>query len=268
MFTNQLAHNRDHDASTVVETSTLFLRPGNANRLDVLTSLKSSRSESHLRDWLLSYARLLGFYGARYIHVGNFWSSQPAISPSHPLRFLTTSPRDVEHANDWLARDPCAVRAVAAFAPFVYSTQAKAVDPLQRIWLENERVRGVSAGVIIPVQDSRDGPAYICLFGNDEQGSHHLAEHYAANLAFVAAHFHAKAKHCVPLADWVPRLSTRELQVLRLAALGNTSAQSGEALNLSAKAVEYHLRNASDKLGAQSKLRAVVLAFVHGLAKF
>lgn len=268
MFTNKLASDRGHDAETVVEASTLFLRPANADRPDILTNLRASRSASSLRDWLLDYARLLGFYGARYVHVGRF-SSQPDAGPHQPLRFLTTSPRDAEDADDWLARDPCAAQAHNAFAPFAYSTQTKAgVDPLQRIWLENERMRGVSAGVILPIQDSVQGPAYICLFGNDELGSRDLAERCGADLAFAAAHFHAKAKQFVPLADWVPRLSTRELQVLRLAALGRTYAQSGEALGLSEKAVEYHLRNASDKLGAQSKLRAVVLAFIHGLATF
>ncbi|EKU73374.1 MULTISPECIES: helix-turn-helix transcriptional regulator [Sphingomonadales] len=267
MFTNKLASNRGHDAKTVVEASTLFLRPGNANHPDILATLKASRSLSRLRDWLLDYARLLGFYGARYIHVGNFWTNEPDSSPHHPLRFLTTSPRDADDADDWLVRDPCAAQVRTAIAPFAYSTRTKAgLDPIQRIWLENERARGVSAGIIIPVQDSIQGPAYISLFGNDETGSRDMAERCGPDLAFAAAHFHAKAKQFVPLADWVPRLSAREQQVLRLASMGYTYAQSGEALGLSEKAIDYHLRNASDKLGAQSKLRAVVLAFAHGLA--
>lgn len=269
MYRNKLASDGGHDDDTVVEARALFMRPANASHSDLLVNLRAIRSATGLGEWLLNYARFLGFYGARYVHVGSLWSSQPEDSPHQPLRFLTTSPRDTEVADDWLARDPCAAQVRNAFAPFAYSTQTKpGIDSYQRIWLENERMRGVSAGVIVPVQDNVQGPAYLSLFGNDEIGSRDLAERYAADLAFVAANFHAKAKQLVPLADWVPRLSARELQVLRLAALGHTYAQSGEALKLSEKAVEYHLRNASEKLGVQSKLRAVVMAYIHGLANF
>lgn len=269
MFSKRLVDECDHDTATVVEASTLFLRPGNVRHPDILANLRSSRSASSLRDWLRDYARLLGFYGARYVHIGHFWANQPDAGAHQPLRFLTTSARDADDADNWLARDPSAEQACTAFAPFAYSTRTRSgIDPLQRIWLENERMRGISAGIILPVQDSAQGSAYISLFGNDEVGSRDLAERHGPDLAFAAANFHAKAKKLVPLADWVPRLNTRELQVLRLAALGHTYAQSGEVLGLSAKAIEYHMGNASGKLGTQSKIQAVVMAFVHGLASF
>ncbi|PKP94158.1 MAG: LuxR family transcriptional regulator [Alphaproteobacteria bacterium HGW-Alphaproteobacteria-16] len=266
MFAHTLA-NEQNAGST--EASAFLLRPATANQPDILSSITSCRTTSDLRDCLLGYARLLGFYGARYVHIGSCWPSHPGMSSQQPIRFLTTSPHDTPDAEDWLARDPCAAQARNAFTPFAYSTRTlTGVDPLQRIWLENERMRGVSAGIALPVQDCAHGPAYISLFGNDEAGSRNLAERCAPELAFTAAHFHAKAKQLVPVADWVPRLSGRELQCLRLAAMGKTNAQSGKDLGIAGKTVEYHLRNAMEKLGAPTKLRAVVLAHSQGLIVF
>ncbi|MEJ2459388.1 MAG: LuxR C-terminal-related transcriptional regulator [Novosphingobium sp.] len=269
MFAKKSANAQACDAGTIAEASTLFRFYGTDQEPDLFSSLRACKSAANLCDWLLNYARQLGFYGARYIHVGSCWCDQSDAVSCQPLRFVTTSPRDIVDAEDWLARDPCAAHARTAFAPFAYSTRVPPrIDPLQRFWLENERMRGVAAGVVLPVQDSAHGPAYISLFGTDEPGSRALVERCAAELAFSAAHFHAKAKQLVPVADWVPRLSNRELQCLRLAAQGHTTTQSGEALGISERTVEYHLRNASDKLGAPTKLRAVVLAFAQGLASF
>ncbi|RIA46343.1 DNA-binding CsgD family transcriptional regulator [Hephaestia caeni] len=266
MFAHKPAKEQDTGSA---ETSAFLLRPTAGHHPDILKTIKSCRTTSDLRDCLLAYARLLGFYGARYVHIGIVCTASSGTNSQQPIRFFTTSPHDTPDADDWLARDPCAVQARTAFAPFAYSTRTlTGIDPIQRIWLENERMRGVAAGIALPVQDSAHGPAYISMFGNDEAGSRNLVELYAPELAFTAAHFHAKAKQLVSVADWVPRLSKREIQCLRLAAVGKTIAQSGKDLGISERTVEYHLRNASDKLGAPSKLRAVVLALAQGLAEF
>ncbi len=51
-----------------------------------LPTINSCKSATDLRAWLLQFARSLGFYGARYIHIGTRWWSLDQIEM--PLRFL------------------------------------------------------------------------------------------------------------------------------------------------------------------------------------
>lgn len=230
-----------------------------------LPTIGTCQSAGDLRAWLLKVARGLGFYGARYVHIGTRWWTHERSD--RPIRFLTTSDRNDDDEEDWLARDPSVQRVRMAFAPFAWSTRlGPELTEVQRLWLERERARGVAAGVAVPVQDSVDGPAYLSFFGYDEDAVTDLVQRRAPELAFVAAQYHSLAKTLVKVADWAPELSEREIECLRLAALGKTVQESGKALGLSGRTVEYHLQKASDKLGAPSKIRAVVLAFGRGIA--
>ena len=61
-------------------------------------------------------------------------------------------------------------------------------------------------------------------------------------------------------------LSTREAEVLRLVASGQSNGQIAAALFLSQKTVERHLSNIFAKTGAASRTAAAAYAFEHGLA--
>lgn len=61
------------------------------------------------------------------------------------------------------------------------------------------------------------------------------------------------------------RLSTRELDVLRLMAQGKDSAAIGEDLSLSRNTVRTHVQNILGKLGVHSKLAAVATAVRRGI---
>lgn len=156
-----------------------------------------------------------------------------------------------------------------AFAPFSWSTRASQSDTdSQRAWLDGQRARGVGAGIAVPVQDCSAGPAYLSLFGTDEAAAARLIQDHTPELAFIGAQFHALAKLLVPTTDGlaaIANLTRREVECLTLAGLGNTVVESGRALRISGRTVEFHLRNAGEKLGATTKLRAVALAVGCGL---
>ena len=229
-----------------------------------LPAISNCQSAADLRTWLLKFARGLGFYGARYVHIGTRWWSHERADM--PVRFLTTSDR-TDDEEDWLARDPNIDGARFGFAPFAWSTRIDGdLTEAQRLWLERERTRGVAAGVAVPVQDSVDGPAYLSLFGYDEAMVRCLVQEHAPELAFAAAQYHALAKQLIKVGNWVPALSQREIECLRLAAHGRTIRESGDILGVSKRTVEYHLQKAMVTLGAETKIRAVVIAFGSGLA--
>jgi DNA-binding NarL/FixJ family response regulator len=70
-----------------------------------------------------------------------------------------------------------------------------------------------------------------------------------------------------PRAD-EPKVSPRELEVLRLMADGLSNQAIGERLYLSTNTVRNHVRNILAKLGAHSKLEAVSIAVREDLIKF
>ncbi len=60
-------------------------------------------------------------------------------------------------------------------------------------------------------------------------------------------------------------ISPRELEVLRLVALGLANVEIGNQLDISSETVRNHVRNAREKLGARTKAHAVALAFQRSL---
>lgn len=232
-------------------------------------AIATCRTAADLRAWLLAFGRAHGFYGARYVHLGHVGWGDESGANHLPVRFLSTSYLAAHEDEHWLGSDPAIAQVRAGFAPFVWTTRgADALGAAQRAWVEDQRVRGVGAGVAIPVQDCAGGPAYISLFGIDESGAARLVDERAPELAFTAAQFHALAKSLVPAAPWViarTKLSAREIECLRLAALGRTVDESSALLGIASRTVEFHIGNALAKLGAPTKLRAVVIALAAGL---
>jgi DNA-binding CsgD family transcriptional regulator len=235
-----------------------------------MPKLNACGSIADLHGWLTGFAHGLGFFGGRYVQLGRrSWGMEDREADS-VLRHLSTA-RDVDREDEeWIASDPAIAGIRDSYTPFCWTTRGVAEwNARQRRWIEGERARGITAGMAIPVQDSAGCPAYLSLFGGDEESIGQLIERRAPELAFLAGKFHAIAKTVVPIAPWVgrgPRLSRREIECLKLAALGQTVDRSGHTLGISGRTVEFHLRNALEKLGAPTKLRAVVLAFGTGVA--
>ena len=246
----------------------------------LVARIGESRTAADLCDWLSLAAQMLGFVGCHYVHVGH-----SLVDPEHrardwPARFLSTREwADRAGLAAWLAADPIAVHIRAAFAPFVWSTDAFAEgsEPTLRpgatnqTWLATERGQGVRGGAAVPVQDYSAGPAYLSFFGRDAEHARLLCERGAPELAFIGMQFHARAKQLLPLSDRAhvqTALTPREIDCLRLAALGRTVADTGAALGITGRTVEFHLKNAAQKLGAPSKVRAVALAVGRGLIHF
>jgi DNA-binding NarL/FixJ family response regulator len=63
----------------------------------------------------------------------------------------------------------------------------------------------------------------------------------------------------------MPRLSPRELEILRRAAMGQSNREIAEAVHSSLKTVDTHMHNILDKLSLQSRTQAVLFAVQHKL---
>ncbi|MHB1207171.1 MAG: response regulator transcription factor [Rhodospirillaceae bacterium] len=74
----------------------------------------------------------------------------------------------------------------------------------------------------------------------------------------------AKSSEVLSADNPLSKLSTRELEILRLLIDGNTNKEIARALELQEMTIKVHLRNAYRKIGAGNRADAVRIAFQHG----
>ncbi len=67
--------------------------------------------------------------------------------------------------------------------------------------------------------------------------------------------------------DWVELLTSRERQVLQLAAQGASNAEIGNRLNISPRTAETHRTNLMRKLGLRTQAELLRYAMQHGIVK-
>ena len=113
-----------------------------------------------------------------------------------------------------------------------------------------------------------DAPLIVHLFdeATDVEDFDHALDSVREEISLSGAQVvsdHAPPQAVDP-ADAV-RLSPRQLEVLRLVALGRRSPQIAAQLGISIHTVDNHIRHLRRKLGAASKLEAVVAAVRRGI---
>ncbi len=87
-------------------------------------------------------------------------------------------------------------------------------------------------------------------------GQHYLDPSLAARVAGADAR---PARH-----KSAPRITDREVEVLRLMALGHSNKEIGASLDVSVKTVEVHKANAMRKLGLRGRIDVVQFALLKG----
>jgi LuxR family transcriptional regulator, activator of conjugal transfer of Ti plasmids len=224
-----------------------------------------------LEEMLRDMAREFGLPGGHYVHLGHAVRDLRDAAAVTPIRFIATSISDRRLYLDenGLAADPTPQRAARACTPFVFTVAAGANENARGDWLARRlRGRGVCSGVAIPVQDYACGPAYVSLHSVYNGEPEQLVARRGAELAYAAARFHEAVKtRLAPVTPAATRsaLTAREIDCLRLAALGLTVAETALSLQVTPRTVEFHLKNAAEKFGASNKLRAVALAMSCGV---
>ena len=88
-----------------------------------------------------------------------------------------------------------------------------------------------------------------------------------ADLQLLAVHAQDAASRLLitPQHDEQPRLTPREIEILRWTMDGKSAWSVGEILGVSVHTVNFHLRNSMRKLDATTKHQAVLKAIALGL---
>lgn len=94
-----------------------------------------------------------------------------------------------------------------------------------------------------------------------------------ADIQLFGVYVHEAINHCLPpryaqpIAQGVPKLSPRQLEVLRWTMEGKTAWEVGNILRISESTAAHHLREATGDLGCVNKQQAVVKALRLGLIR-
>ena len=214
-----------------------------------------------LQGELLQLARDWGFQGAVYAQIGHAIpsASRPGLAP---LRFVasTANARAWYLNEDGVGIEDLAVLAREGGLPWTWTTaEAARLAPPQAEFYAGLRRRAVVSGLCIPIADYLAGYAYVSVYSAYERSPEDsLAQDQIAGVSFAAQKFHGCAKAALPpqgRPNGKGSLTPREIACLRLGAMGHTVAESADALNVTPRTVEFHLKNAADKFGAQGGQR-------------
>lgn len=200
-------------------------------------------------------ARAHGFYSGLYAHIGHVATNAAGTGGgASPLRLAASSPVARQQYGDNLFGDGLPMTAASAHLPF-----ALASIPA--------RGQGRSlAGVFMPVQDHAAGPGLVALIGIDVERAGMLLDSKSAELAFAAARIHVQALiELPPIRSAAVRPTSREIQCLRMVAVGGTVLSIAGTLGIAGRTVEFHLRSVTEKLGAVNRTHAIAIAVASGL---
>jgi len=125
---------------------------------------------------------------------------------------------------------------------------------------------GLQSGLSIPIHGLGCAWGLVSLATSQAMNARDMRRvsakmHLFAHCLHEAAHQHV---HGTAPVD-VPRLTVRELECLRWAAVGKTSWEIGMLLQIAERTTVFHLQNAMSKLGTMSRQAAVVRAISLGL---
>jgi DNA-binding CsgD family transcriptional regulator len=165
------------------------------------------------------------------------------------------------------ARDPVSMHVKRSSVPVVYDQRFYVDEGAGDLWEEQAPYgykHGVAVALHLPNHQhfvlgvDRDAP----LPGDDERLARLMGD-----LQLMSVHAQAAATRLLlPSGDSaVPKLTPRELDILRWSAEGKSAWNVGEILGVSEHTVNFHMRNIFKKLDCSSKQQALLKAMQLGL---
>lgn len=179
-----------------------------------------------------------------------------------PQKFIESS----QNA-EFIARDPVVKRMKEMSVPFLYDQNLYVAEGAADLW-DHQAPFGYRTGIAVALH--LPGHRHFLLGMDREQAlpkDGYELSRMMADLQLLAVHAQSAAMAIFepkPMAP-LPRLSKRELEVLKWTQAGKTAWEAGQILGLSEQGVQYHFRSILLKLDVGSKHQAVLKAISLGL---
>lgn len=225
---------------------------------------RSSRAES-VPELVAAFKAVLAGLGYDYLACAAIGSHaiyrsglpEPVVWADYPDEWMR---RYFE--NDYLSLDPVVLRAPFTRLPYSWD-QLRDLSPRQQLFFEEAREAGLACGISVPLH----GPGGE-LFLVNVAGGHPKADpgRDIPAVHLLATQFHSAYLGLMAPANPVPvQLTERERECLQWSARGKSSWDIGTVLSISENTVNFHIKNATAKLEASSRLMAIVKAIRAGL---
>jgi LuxR family quorum sensing-dependent transcriptional regulator len=232
---------------------------GRANfAFDVIDAIERVRTPNDLLGELARAASHFGFEscGIASLPDQNLHFERYAYVYRWPLGWFE---RYVE--NNYIAADPVIRRIRSSVRPFAWNEAPldRSAEPLAARVMDEATEFGLNAGFCVPVY-TLTGELVTVTFGGE--CPEFTAQDRPA-LHLVAIYAHAKVRDLLgrrPSASSIPKLSSRELEVLKWCSAGKTSREIADILLISETTVITHIRNACVKLDVATRTQAVATA--------
>lgn len=168
--------------------------------------------------------------------------------------------------NNYCEVDPVISHCNHSMLPVVWSPQLYAKAP--ELWLALQE-HGLQHGWSQSFHHEESGLCGILSLARPHCpiSSMELYEHFGYMFYFTSllSEMFARTLPTRPDKAGPPRLSAREIEVLKLCACGKTADEVGIILSISARTANFHVRKAMDKLNVCNKISAVIAAAKAGL---
>jgi DNA-binding CsgD family transcriptional regulator len=230
---------------------------------DDLARLSRANSLDELGDLLGQQARSLGFehhvYALRI--PTRFSEARLLLIDGYPPGWVTHY-----FEQGFQDHDPVMAWCAQRVTPVVWSELDVAPSsPAGRVMREAAGF-GLVDGISMPLHSPQGERVVLSLACNALSEAPRRARHV---LPLLVAHLHEAVRRVS--GQWPgakqPQLTPRERDCLRWTADGKTSAETAMLLTMSENTVNFHLKNAIEKLGASNRQHAVARALLSGLLR-
>lgn len=230
-----------------------------------LTQLLDSESEDAWRENLFSLARHHGFDQVLYGVVG---SHQAALETAFVQSNYSSSWRERYDADRLHYVDPTVTHCLHSSLPIVWEAETFK-GARQRAFYEEACAYGIRSGVTFPIHGPH-GEFGVVSFASDalpdkkELGRQMPALALIRDYAFESSRKFINTASAGDEAD-KPRLTRRELEVLRWVMVGKSSWEISKITSCSEATVNFHIANVRQKFGVSTRQQALVKAIRMGI---
>ena len=227
-----------------------------------LTQLLDCTDEAAWRDTLFTLARRQGFDQVVYGVVG---SRQDKLESAFLQSNYSSSWRDRYDADRLHYVDPTVTHCLSSSLPIVWQPDTFS-GVRQREFYEEACGHGIRSGITFPIHGP-NGEFGVVSFASDALPDPREAAHAIASLALIRDYaFESSLRFMRPqqLQD-KPRLTKRELEVLKWVMVGKSSWEISKITNCSEATVNFHIGNVRQKFGVSTRQQALVKAIGMGI---
>jgi LuxR family quorum-sensing transcriptional regulator LasR len=231
-----------------------------------LVQLLDSEDAAAWSQTLVTLAREQGFDRVLYGMVG---SRHAKLEQAFILSNYSPGWRERYDANHFAYVDPVVAHCLSSCLPLVWVGNTFRT-PAQRALYEEACGFGIRVGVSLPVHGP-NGEFGVLSFASDERSAprfERAAGEAMAALALIRDYAFASVQRfcgASAVAEPVPRLTRRELEVLNWVMAGKSSWEVARITNCSEATVNFHMANVRQKFNVNTRQQAVVKAIALGL---